>query len=217
MSSQFNLLTDNQPLLANYWNENVNCQQSNIYQQQGAGVLSGMTLSFGTWPAVNVSAGWVQNPRTVAYGGGSFNMPSTAGTYYIMANWTNAYNPGTGQTVYTFTFTAQSSPTPPSGQVCLGCIVQTTSAFVLLSTAGRFQLPRVSGFQWIAGQNRLIVDDSTGLTTVQNLQGTVAVKNALQSGDAGTISANYQALLFGSFSVPAGATFTCSGQLRVIS
>ena len=218
MSSQLNLLTTNQPFAANAWNENVNCQTLNIQQQQGVGVIAGMTLSLGTWPQVNVAAGYVQNPRTVQYGGGSFLMTATAGTWYIMADWSNSYNPSTGITTYSFIFSQQSSPTPPSGQVCLGSITTTTSAFVgSPSTAGLVVLPNMTGSQFIVGQNRLVVDDSTGIATVQNMQGNVALKNILVSGDSAVIDANYQVLLFKSLTVPVGATLTVNGELRVIS
>jgi hypothetical protein len=61
----------------------------------------------------------------------------------------------------------------------------------------------------------MVIDDSTGITTVQNLQGNVAVKNVLQPGDAAVIDANYQVSIFKSFTVPPGATFTNNGLFRV--
>lgn len=217
MSSNLNTFSENNTLSAVYLNDNIACQQANIQAQQGVGVISGMGLSSGGGAVINVASGWVQNPRTVYFGGGSFNLTLTNGTWYIMVNWTNAYTPPADFSVYTFSFSQQLSPTPPSGQVCLGQVVIAGGAVVSVSTVGLVVLPHVAGSQFIVGQSRMVADDSTGMITVENLQGNVAVKNVLQSGDAAVIDAGYQILLFGSFTVPPGATFTNNGQLRIIT
>lgn len=203
------------PFASNIFNDNVNCAQLNIQAQQGIGVVSGMTLSTGGGSTLNIASGIVQNPRTVAYSGGTFTVPSN-GTWYVMCNWVaGTPDPSTGLSAYTFSFSVQSGPTPPGGQVCLGQITMAAGTITNVSNAGLLVIPHVSGSQWIAGQSRMVIDDSTGITTVQNLQGNVAVKNVLQPGDAAVIDANYQVSIFKSFTVPPGATFTNNGLFRV--
>lgn len=216
MSAPLNRLTENMPFSDFTLNDDINCQELCVYRQLGVGVVVGMTLSAGAGLTLNVAAGTVQNPRTVSYPGGTTAVPNNA-INYIMCDWTTFYNPSLGASDYTFSFSFQSSPTPPGGQVCLGRVSAASGSITNVSTLGLFVLPHVLGSQFIVGQNRLVVDDSTGLSSAQNMQSFGSNKNVLQSGDNAIINAGYQTLLFGSFTVPSGATFTCSGQLRVIS
>lgn len=217
MSAPLNLLVPDYPFAAFTFDDNVVCQQLNIQAQQGVGVVSGMELSAGSGAVLNIATGVVQNPRTVTYPGGAYTIPSN-GSWYVVADWVaGTPDPMTGLSAYTFTFNIQSGPTPPGGQVCLGFVTVTGGTISSVSTHGLVMLPHMSGSQWIAGQDRMVIDDSTGVSTVQNLQGNVAIKNVLQSGDNAIIDGGYQMLVFGSFMVPTGATFTCNGQFRVIS
>ena len=217
MSATLNLLTPGYPFAAFIFDDNALCAQTNIQKQQGAGVVVGMGLSLNAGAVINIAAGTVQNPRTVTYPGGTYTVPSD-GTWYVMADWVaGTPDATTGISPYTFTFSVQAGATPPGGQVCLGSVTRVSGTVTSVSTDGLVVLPHVSGAQWVAGQSRMVIDDSTGQATVQNLQGNVAIKNVLQSGDNAIINAGYQALVFGSFTVPAGATFTNNGQIRVIS
>jgi hypothetical protein len=216
VSSPLNLLTPNNPFAAYQFDDNVECAQTNIQQQQGVGVVNGMTLSV-SMGSISIAAGTVQNPRTVAYAGGTFS-PTSNGTWYIVADWiAGTPNPSTGLSPYTWVFNIQAGATPPGGQVCLGQCVISGGVVVSVSTAGLIMLPHVSGSQWIAGQNRMVIDDLTGIATVQNLQGNVALKNVLVSGDNAIIDVDYQVLLFGFLTIPPGASLACNGMLRVIS
>ena len=212
MSNPLNRLTQNLPFTAFTINDNVDCEELQTTQQHGSGVVIGMDLSAGALLVLNIAAGVVQNKRTVAYGGGTFSAPDNS-TNYIMADWSSAVVAGV--TVYTFTFSAQASVTPPGGQVCLGRVYASGGSITKVTTEGLSVLAHQSGSQFIVGQNRIVADDSTGITTTQTLQGSIAVKDHLVSGDSATISANYQVNLFGAFKVDSGASFTCSGRLRV--
>lgn len=216
MSSPLNTVTPNMPFQANTFNDNAACAQLNVSAQQGSGVISGMTLSAGSGRTLNIAAGVVQNNRTVSYGGGTSTAPDNA-TNYVMADWVAVVNPATGISTYTFSFSYQGSSTPPGGQVCLGRVTAISGSITAVSTAGLVVLPHVTGSQFVVGENRLVIDDSTGMATVQNLQGVLAVKDHLVSGDAGIIDAGYQVSLFGSFKVDPGATFVCNGRLRVVT
>src|SRR6185312_6233450 len=214
MSQPLSRLAANMPLTTYVVNDNTDCQERNVVQQQGSGVVNGMALSAGALLVLNIAPGYVQNRRTVPYAGGSATVPDSS-TNYVMADWVSSVDTGTGMTIYTFSFSFQAGSTPPGGQVCIGRVTASGGSITEVSTDGLFVLPHVSGSSFIIGQNRIVVDDSTGETSIQSVQGFLASKDHLVSGDSISVSSGHQVALFDSFTIDAGALFSCSGKLRI--